>query len=146
MPQRSRIGFIYYRFDYRCWSWTGNRFETLVARYIGQKTLKVQRRSCPVLYWSHSSMWHSDIDARSFLYRGIARFDECSTRSCEEGYWYCKIAVGTTILLLSMVNNSILRGAGDSSLSLRSIAFSNLVNVTLDPLLIFGLFFFPILD
>ena len=79
-----------------------------------------------------------------FYTEGLLNLMNAQPEVVKEGYWYCKIAIGATpILLLSMVNNSILRGAGDSSLSLRSIAFSNLVNVILDPLLIFGLFFFP---
>ena len=105
----------------------------LVARYIGQKDVEVQRKLQYMLLVS--LLCGIPISMLGLFYtEGLLNLMNAQPEVVKEGYWYCKIAIGATpILLLSMVNNSILRGAGDSSLSLRSIAFSDLVNVILDP-------------
>lgn len=53
--------------------------------------------------------------------------------------WY----IGCTFLFLSMVVSQIFRGLGDPKIPGRVMVESALINTILDPILIFGFFFFP---
>ena len=116
----------------------------LVSRRIGQK--KYEGASVAAFQAIFCGLMISVLIAfpGALMAPGILGLMGAAPAMIDEGYMYTAIMLGGNgIVMLLFIINAVFRSSGDPAISLRVLLIANLINMILDPCLIFGLGPFP---
>ena len=116
----------------------------VIARRIGEKNKEEAGKSAV------QSIWLALIASLPFALAGIFYAKEllalmgADEWALNEGYKYTQWMLGGNLVIMMLfVINAIFRGAGDAAIAMRVLWISNIINIVLDPILIFGWGFIP---
>ncbi|MBN2775052.1 MAG: MATE family efflux transporter [Prolixibacteraceae bacterium] len=85
------------------------------------------------------------ISVPGFLYaRPFLKIMGATELMIEQYFWYPAVMFGGNVVIMMLfIINAVFRSSGDAAISMRIMWFANIINIILDPVLIFGLGPFP---
>lgn len=116
----------------------------MVARRIGEKKPEEAGYAAMQSIWVGLTIGIA-ISIIGLLYsRDLLALMGGSPSLIEHGYIYPTIMIGgNMVIMLLFIINAVFRSAGDAAISMRVLWIANLINIVLDPLLIYGIGPFP---
>ncbi len=116
----------------------------LVARRIGEKNREAASVTAAQALWL-AGLLSLAVGATGLLFADdILRLMGAEPAVIETGRVYTTIMFASSFTIFFLfLNNAIFRGTGDASLAMRTLVLANLINILLDPCLIYGLGPFP---
>lgn len=117
---------------------------SLIARLIGAKKIEKAREVAKHGLILAFFMWLFFVSAGLLFAKPLFMFlgAEGEILSMALKYAYT-IFIGSAFLFFAFISNSILRGEGDTKTPMKIMGIATVVNIALDPFLIFGLWIFP---
>ncbi len=115
-----------------------------VARRIGEKNTKAAASAASQSILVGISISIFLAIPGIFFSKDLLGLMGASSEIIDTGFSYTAIMIsGNIVIMLLFIINAIFRSAGDAAISMRVLWFANLINIVLDPCLIFGLGTFP---
>ena len=116
----------------------------VIARRIGEKNSEEADRSAAQAILLGIVVAAVFGIAGAWLAPEVLRWMGASASIVNIGSGYTRmIFAGDAAVMLLFLINAVFRGAGDAALAMRVLWIANLINIALNPLLIFGIGFFP---
>jgi putative MATE family efflux protein len=116
----------------------------LVARRVGEKDPDGAAVAAVQAIWVGVASSLLITVAGLFFYKDLLLLMGASPSVIEigSGFTFWMLTGNISIMMLFLING-IFRGAGNAAIAMRALWLANLINMALDPLLIFGIGFFP---
>jgi putative MATE family efflux protein len=116
----------------------------LVARRIGEKNIKGAAKATVQAIFLGFFVSLPIFFIGILFARDLLRIMGASPEVVENGFMYTALMLGCTgLIMLLFIINAVFRSAGDAAISMRVLWLANIINIILDPCLIFGLGPFP---
>lgn len=116
----------------------------MVARRVGERDERGAAVAAAQAIWLGLAVSAVVAIVGLFFARDLLRLMGGSPELVAAGWGYPAVMFSTSaVIVLLFLNNAIFRGAGDAAIAMRALWLANLINLALDPCLIFGLGPFP---
>jgi putative MATE family efflux protein len=116
----------------------------MVARRIGERDERGAAVAAAQAIWLGLAVSAAVAVVGLFFARDLLRLMGGSPELVAAGWGYPAVMFTTSAaIVLLFLNNAIFRGAGDAAIAMRALWLANIINIVLDPCLIFGLGPFP---